>query len=88
MANKAGSVKWNPKGFEDVRRSPEVARLIESEVDKVVGKVYDSDFGDGDYAHGVEHGRSRLRGFVVAASFAAIYRESTEKSLLRALGGG
>lgn len=85
---KAGAIKWNLKGFEDLRRSPAMARVLNEEVKAVLTAVQGGDFGDDDYAGGVEPGRTRLRGYVVTASGKAIRREAEDHALLRALGGG
>jgi hypothetical protein len=79
---KAGTIKWNLKGFEEIRRMPEVEDLLQAEVSRVLAEV------NGDYDGGVESGASRSRGFVVTTSGDAIRQESEEHTLLRAISSG
>lgn len=80
-----GKIKWRRAGFEEIRRSPETASLLNKEVDRVMSAVGGH---EGDYQGGVEHGKTRLRGYVVTRSAAAIRRESRDHTLLRALSAG
>lgn len=79
---KAGTIKWNLKGFEEIRRMPEVEDLLQAQVSRILGEV------SGDYAGGVEPGSSRSRGYVVTASGDAIRQEAEDHTLLSALAGG
>lgn len=85
---KAGTIKWNRSAFEEIRRTPEVNRVLEEEVKRVLGEV--DDFSGEHYAGGVEDGATRSRGYVVTTSGEAIAAEAEDHTLLRALtaGGG
>lgn len=76
--------KWNMRGFEDLRRLPAVDALLEREVSRVMESAGGA---PGDYAGGVERGKTRSRGYVVTSSAEAMRREAKTHSLLRALGG-
>lgn len=80
---KAGTIRWNVKAFEELRRLPEVEDVLQGEVSRILGEV-----GDGDYAGGVEPGSSRSRGYVVTTSGDAIRAEAEDHTLLRALSNG
>lgn len=80
---RAGVIRWRLAGFREVRESPEVARLIQTHVDRVLAEV-----GTEDYAGGVEQGATRLRGFVVTTTGDSIRDESENHTLLRALTRG
>lgn len=73
-------IRWNIRGFEDVRRLPGVEAKIRAEVDEVLAQA-----GEG-YVGGVEPGRTRTRGYVVTATGDAIRREAQDHNLLRILG--
>lgn len=82
---RAGTIKWNVRAFQELRRSPRVNAALDAEVDRIL----EAAGGDpGDYKGGTEPGKSRTRGYVVTNSVAAMRRESRDHTLLRALGGG
>lgn len=85
MAPRPGTIKWNLRGFEDLRRSPGVNALLNREVDRILEGAGGY---PGDYKGGVEPGRTRSRGYVVTNSVPAMRREAKDHALLRALGGG
>lgn len=74
-------IKWNLKGFEQVRRLPKVGALIDHEVQAVLDEV-----GRDGYDGGVEPGRTRTRGYVVTKNADGIRDNSENASLVRALG--
>lgn len=81
-----GTIKWNIREFEALRRSPGVQRLISAEVDKVLSRVGGL---PGDYRGGTGSGKTRTRGYVVTNSANAMRREASgEHALLRAMVGG
>lgn len=75
-------IKWNLRAFEEVRRLPEVEDMLQAEVSRIIRAA------DGDYDGGVEHGRSRSRGYVVTTSAHSIRDEAANHTLLRIIGGG
>lgn len=81
-SRRGGSIRWNLKGFEEVRRMPGVEDRLQAEVSRILGSL------DGDYEGGVEPGASRSRGYVVTTSGDSIRDEAENHTLLRALGGG
>ena len=78
-------IRFNVRSFEDIRRSPAVEARLQSEVDKVTSRLAGA---PGNYASGVEAGRSRSRGFVVTTDGDSIRDNANHHTLLRALGGG
>lgn len=80
-------IRWNRAAFQQIRRSPEVERLLQETVNGVADRL--PDLGDGaHYDGGVEPGASRSRGYVVTTSGAAIREEAETNALLRALTSG
>ena len=76
-----GKIKWNIKGFEEIRRSAEVEEALEEAVEQVLDQV-----GEEHYAGNVQAGKTRSRGGVVTADFEGILENDQEQTLLRALG--
>lgn len=75
-------IRWNIKGFQQVRRLDGVKDRLKRESDKVASRA-----GDG-YEVNVGEGKTRSRASVVTATPDAMRNESKNSSLLRALGGG
>lgn len=73
------SIRWNIKAFEEIRRLPKV----DSELGEIT-RAIKAQLVVGDYATGVESGRTRSRGYVVTADGAAVVDNSRNQSLLRA----
>lgn len=74
--------KWDMSGFKDLRKSPEVAAAISTEVEEVLQKT-----GDDHYAGGVEDGGNRVRGYVVTADGPGIRDNAKNHTILKAVGG-
>lgn len=73
-------VSWNVSGFEQVRRSPETQRLIDSYVDDMVDAA-----GPGYDGNGMQ-GRSRYRGIVFPDSWSAVRDNGRHNTLVSLLG--
>lgn len=73
--------KWNPGGFEAIRRSPEAVRLLESKVDAAAAAAGDGYVGS--VVQGVGRGTlGRAIGTVFTGDFKAIRDNARNNTLL------
>lgn len=72
-------IRWNIRGFKELRKSPEMEALLEDLVKQMTDEL-----GDG-YEGSVEQGRSRARGSVITATNKAKHDNAENNELLRAL---
>lgn len=75
-------VTWNIGGFRQIRFSPGVQSAISGLVNGSLARLPEG------FEGGVERGRSRVRGYVVAATPEAHRQDAEQHLLLRSLGGG
>jgi len=74
--------KWNPAGFEAIRRSPEAVRLLESKVEAAAGAAGDSYVGS--VVQGAGRGTlGRAIGTVFTDDFKAIRDNAKNNTLMR-----
>ncbi|MBO0747279.1 MAG: hypothetical protein J2O47_02945 [Acidimicrobiaceae bacterium] len=76
------TIRYNLEAFEEIRRLPKVDSLLGDAT-----RAVKAGLAAGEYASGVEAGRTRSRGFVVTADAEAIIDNSRNQSLLRAANG-
>ena len=73
---------WNPAGFEEIRRSPEAVRLLESKVDAAASAAGDGYVGS--VVQGVGRGTlGRAIGTVFTATFKARKDNARRNTLVR-----
>jgi hypothetical protein len=78
----APKFKWNTKGFEAIRRSPEAVRLLESKVDSAAAAAGDGYVGS--VVQGVGRGTlGRAIGTVFTDDFKAIRDNAKHNTLMR-----
>ena len=75
-------VRWNMRGFEQVRRLPGVKDKVEE-----VGNGLAHRAGPG-YVASFRHGRTRYRGIVFAKTYRAMKDNARNNTLVKTLGGG
>ena len=75
-------IVWNRRGFEALRRHPAVAADLRRRADRIAAQA-----GDGFVAQSGQ-GRTRARAAVIAVSYQARRRSSTDNVLVRALDAG
>lgn len=74
--------KWNPAGFEEIRRSPEAVKLLESKVDAAASAAGDGYVGS--VVQGVGRGTlGRAIGTVYTATFEARRDNAKRNTLVR-----
>lgn len=73
-------IKFNTKGFDELRNSPEISALLEAKAREVAAAA-----GPGYEAETVFHGKKRARVSVKAATRAARVSEARNHNLIRAV---
>lgn len=74
-------IKWNIKGFKQLRTSLPVQKLLDKTGDDIAGSA------SGNYVVKTEAGKNRARTAVITADIETIRANSKSSDLLRALSG-
>lgn len=77
-------IKWNIKGFKEIRTTPELQALVKKKVNEIAEKA-NSNLSEPGYEASTYANSNRARGSVAAVSYKAREDNARNNTLLRAL---